>query len=232
MQPAGLDVVVRLDDPTDLPRLDRCLFSLFGESLAVQSPDADPCEPLRLHLMLWRFSFTEVQAVRTATQAFRALDETVRLTMHNWEIPEPSNLRVPLLNWGLEVATGRYFSCLDVGDLVLPGAYGKLLRRLRLTKSAIALGGVVEQPVRWWGDVVMPLTSASLSPGPLGSGAENVDSSSLFVLDRARVPLQELKFKVGSPDREVVDFVQRIGACYAQDTALLGDLLAVRQIPD
>jgi hypothetical protein len=232
MNPAGLDVVVRLYDLSDLPRLDHCLFALFGQSLAALSPDADPLGPLRLHLMLRRFSFAEVQALRTATQALRALDQTAQLTMHNWEIPEPFDLRVPLLNWGLEVAKGRYFTCLDVGDLVLPGAYARLLSRLRLTRAAMALGGVIKQPVRWWGDVVMPLTSAPVClNSPLG-GSDDADSPPVFLLDRARVPLQELKFRVGLPDKEIADFVQRIRESHAVDLELHGDLLAIRQIPD
>lgn len=232
MEAAGLDVVVRLYDPSELPRLNHCLFALFGQALRAWSPEADFCRPLRLHLMLRRFSFAEVQAVRTATQALRALDETARLTMHNWEISEPFDLRVPLLNWGLDVAKGRYFTCLDVGDLVLPGAYAKLLTRLRVTQSGMALGGVMTQPVHWWGDVVMPLTSALLSPESPPCGSDDADTPSLFLLDRARVPLQELKFKVGLSDREVVDFVQRIGESHEIDKELMGDLLAVRQIPD
>jgi hypothetical protein len=231
VETAGLDVVIRLYDPSELPRLDHCLFSLFGQLPPALSADADPCGPLRLHLMLRRFSFAEVQAVRAATQALRALDETARLTMHNWEISEPFDLRVPLLNWGLEVAKGRYFTCLEVGDLVLPGAYAKLLTRLRMTRSAMALGGVITQPVRWWGDVVMPIAAASLCPESPPGSSDEADSPSLFLLDRARVPLQELKFRVGLPDTEIGEFVQRVGETCEIDTELMGDLLAVRQIP-
>jgi hypothetical protein len=228
MEPAGLDVVVCLLDASELPRLDHCLFSLVGHSFPSLSADAVSCGPLRLHLMLPRFSYGEVQSVRKATQALRPLDETVRLTVHNWDLPEPFDLRVPLMNWGLKVAKGRYFSCLRIGDLILPGAYARLLARLRVTKAAMALGGVLNQRVRWWGDVVLPLTA--MSPGLLSipNGPRNADLPTVFLLDRTRVPLDQLKFRVGSPDTEV-DLVRRIAACCPIDTKYLADLLAVHQ---
>jgi hypothetical protein len=173
----------------------------MGQSVCNSSVDSNLNIALRLHLMLQRFSFAEVQVVRSATQALRALDETTTLTMHNWELAEPFDLRLPLLNWGLEVTKGRYFSCLSIDDLVLPGAYVKLLSRLQLTRAALALGGTMTQPAHWWGDVVLPLTLPC-------AGADVGAKPTVFLLDRARVPRQEQVCKVGLPDREVIDFIQ------------------------
>lgn len=229
MQPAGLDVIIRIYDPSELPRLHQCLFALLAQSLPASPCDARSCEPLRLHLMLRRFTFAELRAVRTATEALRPLDQTATLTLHNWELPEPFDLRLPLLNWGLEVAQGRYFTCLGVGDLVLPGAYAKLLTRLQSTRAAVAVGGVLRQPVRWWGDVVLPL--ASPHPDSMPDGSRDAEVPPVFMVDRARLPPQDAVFRVGSPDAEVAEFVQRVRATQPIDTEYMAELLGVHQIP-
>jgi hypothetical protein len=229
MQRAGLDVVLRIYDTSELPRLDHCLFSLLGQTLPASPPNARLCGPLRLHLMLRRFSFAEVRAVRTATQTLRPLDQTATLTLHNWGLPEPFDLRLPLLNWGLAVTQGRYFTCLGVGDLVLPGAYAKLLMRLQSTRAAMALGGVLRQPVRWWGDVILPL--AFPWPDLMPDGSQDAEAPPVFLLDRARLPPQDVVFRVGSPDAEVAEFVQRMRAQYLVDTEYMVEVLGVHQVP-
>ena len=168
--------------------------------------------------------------MRSMTQTLRPLDKTASLALHNWELPEPFDLRVPLLNWGLEVTKCRYFTCIDIGDLVLPGAYAKLLTRLRLTGAAMAVGQVMTQPVRWWGDVVLPLVATLPGPGPISSEPEDADAPPIFLLDRARLPTQDLVFRVGRPDREVVEFVQRLSAHHPVDTTHMNDLLGVHQV--
>jgi len=229
MELAGLDVVIRLHDISELPRLDHCLFSLLGQSIPVTS-DADHCEPLWLHLMLHRFSFAEAQVVRSATQALRPLDKTASLTMHNWELPEPFDLRVPLLNWGLGVTKCRYFTCIGVSDLLLPGAYAKLLARLRLTGAAMAVGRVITQRVRWWGDVVLPLVEIPPRSAFVPSRPEGADALPVFLLDRARLPTHDLVFRVGHPDGEVAEFMQRLRSQYDIDTKYMTDLLGVHQV--
>ncbi len=217
MTPMGLDIVIRLYDPSELPRLDHCVFSLLGQSLD------GACEELRVHLMLRRFSFDEVRAVRTAIQALRRLDETTIFIVHNWQISEPFDLRVPLLNWGLEVTNGRYFTCLDVGDVLVPGAYARLLERLRTTQAVLALGGMATQLVRWWGDVVLPMTTTLVS--------DDKDLPPLFVIDRTRLPLQDLVFRVDQSFSEITAFVQHIRAFYPVDTEYEAGVLGLHQVP-
>jgi hypothetical protein len=225
MESTGLDIVIRLYDTSELPRLDHCVFALLGQSLRVEF-----CESLRLHVMLQRFSFAEIQAVRTAMQALLSLNKAVSLTVHNWEHPDPFDLRVPLLNWGLEVAKGRYFTCLDIADLLLPGTCARLLTRLRATRAALALGGIATQPVRWWGDVVLSLLAAPPSPEALPGGPPQGSTPPIFLLDRARLPSQALVFRVGQPDAEIAEFVQRLRVHYLADTECMTDLLGLRQV--
>jgi len=227
MEPNGLDIVIRLFDLADLPRLDRCLFALFGQSVC----QAVQCDQgfglLRVHLMLRRFAFTEVQEVRAALQPLRVLDSRATLTVHNWDNPEPFLLDVPLLNWGLDVARGRYFTCVEVDDVLVPGACARLLSRLRTTPAALALGGMQRRQVRWWGDVVLPLPE---SPPVSDHGGTGDAAMPFFLVDRMRLPLQELVFQIGTRGMEVTEFVQRIGARHMTDTTCADQQLGLHEV--
>lgn len=222
MERAGLDIVVRLFETTDLPRLKRCVFSLVGQE----------CGPRRVHLMLQRFSVAEVQAVRTALQPLLDLDEDLGLTLHNWQHPEPYDLRVPLLNLAVQVVNARYLTCIEANDVVLPGAFTTLLARLRTTAAVAAIGGMATQQVIWWGDVVQPHPVVVPLPGvpsrPLGEG---VASPLLVVFDRTRLPERRLTFEAGRPDVELVDFLRRLSPDCVVDIAAAMETLGLRQVP-
>lgn len=225
MEQTGIDVVVCLSDTSELPRLNQCAFAVIGQLPPATSAGPSLGETLRLHVMLPRFSIAEVHDTRAAVQALSPLHTAFSLHLHNWEYPEPFRLRIPLLNWGLEVARGRYFTCLGVADLPLPGAVACLLARLRVTRAALALGGMAIQPVRWWGDVVLPL--------PRFQGAAAYDAvSPLFLLDRARVPVRDLAFREGRPNEEIAEFIEHVTEFGAADTHCLAELLGLRQITE
>ena len=211
-QAPGIDIVTRLYDLADLPQLDQLAFSVMGQA---------DVAPLRLHVMLGRFSFTEVQAVREATWGLRRLHDGASVTLHNWDYPAPFNLRVPLLNWGLEVAQGRYVTCLDIWEQLCPHACAALLARLQGTQAALALGGAALQPVRWWGDVVLPVQSQT--GGPV--------SPPVFMADRDRLAIKDCVFRNGEPGSEIQAFIERLGARYMVDTACQSDTLALRMCP-
>lgn len=208
----GVDIITRLHDLADLPYLDQLLFSVMGQVEA---------GPLRLHVMLPRFSFTEVRAVRAATAGVRRLHDRTEMTLHNWDYPVPFDLHVPLLNWGLEVARGRYVTCLDVRDQLHPRACGALLTRLRGTSAALALGGTALRAVWWWGDVIL-------------SAPDRVDEPSLvpaFMMDGRRLAIGDRVFMSDEGDMETGRFVQRIGRSYAVDTTHRDETLVVRRDP-
>ena len=208
----GIDIVTRLYDLADLPQLDRLVFSVMGQADAA---------PLRLHVMLRRFSFTEVQAVREATWGLRRLDDRASVTLHNWDLPAPFDLRVPLLNWGLEVAQGRYVTCLDVHEQLCPRACTALLARLHGTQAALALGGAALQPVRWWGDVILPVPDQAGESPP----------TPVFMADRSRLAVKDCVFRSGEPDSEIKEFIERLGTLYAVDATCRSDTLALRMCP-
>ncbi len=208
----GIDIVTRLYDLSDLPHLDRLVFSIMGQADAV---------PLRLHVMLQRFSFTEVQAVREAMWGLGRLHDRASVTLHNWDYPAPFDLRVPLLNWGLEVAQGRYVTCLDVHEQLYPHACTALLARLHGTQAALALGGAALQPVWWWGDVVLPVPDQADGSAP----------KPVFMADRSRLATKDCVFRSGEPDSEIKEFIERLGTQYAVDTICQSDTLALRMCP-
>jgi hypothetical protein len=208
----GVDIVTRLYDLADLPLLDQLLFSITGQA---------DTGPARLHVMLQRFSFDQVQSVRQATRGLRRLSDRVSVMLHNWDNPAPRDLRVPLLNWGLEVAQGRYVACLDVNEQLRPHACGTLLARLRETPAAVALGGVALQPVRWWGDVILavPDQPGTAAPRPV------------FMVDRDRLAVEDCVFRTGEPDAEIEEFLERLGTQYAVDRRCESDAVALRTCP-
>ncbi len=221
MTPEGIDVIVTLYDTAELPCFAQCLFSLLG-----QAPSATGSQShggLRLHAMLQRFSITDMQAVRHATKDMLLLDEGASLTLHNWDYPEPFDLRVPLLNWGLEVAQGRYVTCVGSNDRVLAGTYAKLLSRLQATQAAIALGGAAAQAACWWGDVILPL------PRDPGTSLPGIALAPVFLLDRTRLTSRDLVFRSGEPDQEINEFVSRLDRRGATDIACLTEVQVLRQ---
>jgi hypothetical protein len=223
MEPGALDIVVRLYETTDLPRLERCVFSLVGQG----------CGRRRVHLMLQRFSIAEVQAVRAALQPLLDLDEDLGLILHNWQHAEPFDLRVPLLNLAVQVARSRYLTCIEAGDVVLPGAFAALLARLQAAAEAVAVvGGMATQRVSWWGDVVLPHPVATAPPAdPFEHTGDGATSSLFFVLDRTRLPVQRLTFEASRPGAELVDFLNRLSADCVVDVAAAAETFGLRQVP-
>lgn len=208
----GVDIVTRLYDLSDLPHLDRLAFSVMGQSGVA---------PLRLHVMLQRFSFTEVQRVREAVSDLCRLHEGASVICHNWDYPVPFDLRVPLLNWGLDVAVGRYVMCADIYDQLCPAACMALLDRLSSTKAALAVGGITVQPVQWWGDVVLP----GPAPDPPSQGAV------VAMIDRGRVAAKDCVFRAGDAGSETTAFVERLAGRYDVDAACQSRELVVRTHP-
>jgi hypothetical protein len=209
----GIDVVTRLYDLADLPHLDQLIFSLMGQTDAM---------PVQLHIMLQRFTFTEVQRVREATWRLRRLRDRTSMTLHNWDYPAPFDLRVPMLNWGLEVAQARYITCLDVYDRLCPHACAALLARLCGTEAALALGGTALQPVLWWDDVMVPIPEQA---------DELAVPTPVFVADRSRIAVKDCVFRTGEPDLEIAEFIERLRGHYPVDTACQGKTVALRIYP-
>jgi hypothetical protein len=189
----GLDVVIILRDLSDLPLLDRSLFTILAQPLDV---------PLHVHLMLPRFSVEDLRQMRRMTDKLRKLAPTATLCLHNWTAPGPLDLSLPLLNWSMEVSGGRYLSVLQVGDLLSAGGLQTLLDRLHQDEAALAEASLAHQTVAWWGDTVLPLTPAA-----------ETGHARCFMIDRSRVQLRDLVFTSDRGD-ETTAFLAAIGEGY------------------
>ncbi len=220
MRTDGIDVVLRIDDLSDLPCARACLFALIGQMRSDRFRTS-AFGPLQIHLMTQRLPVGEIGRVREACADLIELDERTLLTLHNWDYRQPFDLRAPLLNWALEIGWSRYFTAVQVSDQWQPGALAALLERLETTSAAAALGGLWTQRTRWWGDVLLPL-------GP-ASPAEATPAAA-FLVDRTRLRTDD-RFCFGDhAGEEVVEFLNGLRGRQAVDERLLPELLCVRQV--
>ncbi|MGG5887559.1 hypothetical protein ACLF3G_10515 [Falsiroseomonas sp. HC035] len=223
----GLDVLLVFEDLVDLPRLEQGVFALLGAASDAQGAVASSLSPLRIHLCLPRFSVAELRAVRDATRPIQDLCPEMAVRLHNWHLPEPHDLRVPLLNLGMERAEGRYLGCVEIGQLMSPGAYRRLHDRLVVTGHALAVGGVEEVPVAWWGDVILPARRRQ-SPKPDSLDSHHVAPA--FLLDRWRISPSDLRLRAAWSGNPLRDLVTSISTSQPTDYALADARLCVQQI--
>ena len=219
MIPGQVDAVLRVYDLTELSCVQSCVLTLVGQMRP--TPAGTFAGSLHIHLMTQRFTLRETQALRSAVADLLRLDERIGLTLHNWDYQDPFDLRVPLLNMALEVASGRYVTFLDSSDLLCPGALAILLGRIEATGAAAALGGIRPQSVRWWGDVFLPFNS---EPHQADGG-----SAALLMLDREKLP-RTLYFQVAPPGEEIGAFIDRLGKHCAIEEHPVAEFLCVRQV--
>jgi len=206
----GLDVVLILRDLSDLPLLDRSLFTVFAQELDV---------PLHVQLMLPRFSVEDLRLARHMTDRLRHLSPAATLYLHNWTAPGPLDLTVPLLNWSVEVAGGRYLALLQVGDLISAGGLQTLLDRLHGDEAALVEASLAHQTVDWWGDTVLPLAPATAT-----------GEARCFMVDRSFIQLRDLVF-TSDRGEENEAFLSSISERY-RTTRLPRDVpLGLRQVP-
>jgi hypothetical protein len=142
-----MDTIVRFHDVSRLMELERCVFSLIGQSY----------RPLNIILATQRFSDSDTEVIRTALTRMIDGDDEVTLTILNWDQAEPKDARSELLNLGLRSARGRYLSFLDYDDVLYPEAYELLVSRLKESRS-MCTNGICTQ----W---------RKLSPGSMGLGS-------------------------------------------------------------
>src|SRR5687767_6601856 len=101
--PDQIDCIIRFHDVRRLQELDRCVFSILGQSY----------RPVNIILALQRFSAAEIAATRQALAPMLSLPGAPALTICNLEQESPKDARTLLLNMGLRAAKGRYVGFLD-----------------------------------------------------------------------------------------------------------------------
>jgi len=208
----SLDVIVRFHDARRLRDLDRCIFSLVGQTY----------RPLHIYLAVQRFTPAMIEETRAGLAPLLLIENPPRLSILNWAHPEPADARSVLLNLGLGGGEGRYVAFLDYDDTLNPEAYELLVGQLIRGAAAIAFGGVgikisdvysefsyiKERRDPYYGSDLLDLLRRNFCP---------IHS---FVIDRRRIPPAYLYFDPAITRAEDYDFLLRICAQFPSDFTL------------
>lgn len=123
-----IDIVVRFHDPTQIRRLSRCLFSLYGQRH----------QPIQILLMLQGLDDAGVAAVDGCVDAFDWSPPRRRPIVTNVGVPPTGDHRSLLWNAGVDLGRSRYIGFCDFDDIVYPAGYSYLLHRMQFTGAAAA----------------------------------------------------------------------------------------------
>lgn len=205
-----VDCIVRFHDSRRLYELNRCIFSLVGQTY----------RPLNIILVTQRFTAKELDETRASLQAVLSLPNAPTLSMVNWEASEPRDARTALLNMGLQAAKGRYVAFLDYDDVLYPEAYSLLVERLRSSSAAIAFASVRVVQASVFPQFIQ--VAALAKPLFGGAGLSDLFKSNFcpihsYLIDRQLVSKDILSFDMSLTWEEDYDLLLRICAAYPSD---------------
>lgn len=213
-----IDCIVRFHDPKRLYELNRCVFSLLGQSY----------RPLNIILVLQRFTEDQIASVRATLEPMLALPNAPTYTIRNLENPISADARTELLNLGLSAATGQYVAFLDYDDVLYPEAYTILAERLQTVRAAIAFASVRVVKV----DVLpqyIRLTQQAKAPFQ-GEDLKDLFRANFcpihsYLIDRSVVAAHILIFDTMLTWEEDYDLLLKICAAYPSDFNALGKMI-------
>jgi len=210
----SIDCIVRFHDRSRLIELERCFFSLVAQNY----------RPLKVILVLQRFTPLEIDSVHELLKPMFDGDGSLQLEICNFEHSEPVDARTHLLNLGLTKHTGRYLSFLDYDDVLYPEAYSLLIKQLKESDSAIAFAGVKMMKVRVYERFVF---TESIVPTPPFEGSSLLDlfTSNFcpihsYLIDLNKIKRDYVYFDTALTIEEDYEFLLRICAQYASDFSL------------
>jgi hypothetical protein len=209
-----VDCIVRLHDPKRLPELNRCVFSLVGQTH----------RPLNIILAVQRFSGSDIDAVRAELQPMLSFPDAPTLTIVNWQQPEPADARTELLNLGLSACTGQYVAFLDYDDVLYPEAYELLIERIIRARTAIAFASVRMLNADICDGFVYALSE--LTPTFHGENLHDLFRSNFcpihsYLIDRSKIDGTLLYFDTILTWEEDYDLLLKICAAYESDFGAL-----------
>ena len=210
-----IDTIVRFHNLNWLPELERCLFSLAGQTY----------RPLRVILTVQRFSESDLVSLRAAITPLFEGDDELSVAIFNYEDKEPEDARSALMDLGIHRVEGRYFGFLDYDDTLYPEAYSMMIRQLQHSGA-----GIVFASVRLMSLDVYPnyfYTRAKQDRTFPGEGLIDLFSRNFcplhsYVIDRAKVPAPILALETSRTLEEDYDLLLRICAAVPSDFTLLG----------
>jgi hypothetical protein len=213
-----VDCIVRLHDPKRLPELNRCVFSLVGQTH----------RPLNIILAVQRFSGSDIEAVRAELQPMLSFPDAPTLTVVNWREPEPADARTELLNLGLSACTGQYVAFLDYDDVLYPEAYELLIERIIRTGAAIAFASVRLLNADIHDGFVYAL--CQMTPPFHGENLQDLFTSNFcpihsYLIDRSKIEGTVLSFDTVLTWEEDYDLLLKICAAYPSDFGALDKVI-------
>jgi len=209
----GVDVIMRFHDLRRVDELERAVFSLVGQEV----------RPLRILLALQRFSDSEAEAVETRLSPLLSLPNAPQATLLRFNAEVPIDARSALVNLGFAAATARYVALLDYDDVIYPEAYRMLISRLRATEAGIAFGRIGVKLIDVFEDFLHVRASHKVFAGNslIDLFHQNFCPIHSFMVDRARVPAEELRFEPLMTLEEDYEFLLRVCARVRSDFALI-----------
>lgn len=209
-----MDTIVRYHDVTRLMELERCIFSLVGQSY----------RPLNIILTTQRFSESDIENTRAALVGMIDGEEDVTLTILNWDQAEPADARSELLNLGIKGAKGRYLAFLDYDDVLYPEAYDLLVSRLKDSRAAIAFASVRIMQLDVYDRYLY--TTEEIIPGYRGTGLIDLFRNNFcplhsYAIDREQMSDETLLFETTMTMQEDYDWLLRLCARYGSDFTLV-----------
>ena len=209
----GLDVIVRMHDPTRGFELRRAIFALVCQTY----------RPLSIHLVTQRFPESELIAIRQVLDKILAIDPSVCFDVYNYTAADPEDARGAMLNAGLGRAMGRYVAFLDYDDTIYPSAYLELVQELNATGSAIAFAGIATKTAELLQDAVVVQQRIYRLVGRtlIDMFTENFCPLHSFIVDRSRIDPQDLWFDEQVSKMEDYEFLLRVCSKYKSSFGLI-----------
>jgi hypothetical protein len=133
----GVDTIIRFHDANAIGELDKAIFSIFHQSYTSVCPI----------VVTQGLDESVVTSVRSIVERHNWSSREIRPTIVNVENNDNCDIRSKLLNVGLRVSTGRYFSILDADDYLYGHALRWLVSNLQNGKFAISFGDIVKKNV-------------------------------------------------------------------------------------
>lgn len=205
----GVDVVVRMPDPAGVRKLDRALFSLYGQ-------DFTPVRPI---IATQNFSTEELAAVERTIDVFD-WSRHARPLVANLEERPGGDFRSKLLNRGLGELGSRYLAFLDHDDFLYGHAYTYLAERLGETGAGVSFGSIVVKEVhayRQYDYIISRRRPASRGAKGVHLLSERFCPLNSFLVDREVVLDEHLRFEATVDQNEETVFVLNLASHYALD---------------